>query len=508
MRCFFKNIFRSFYGKGGLIVGFTALSYALLINNLNLWSDEIYSVLMARDSLPEMFYLLMTEDSKPPLYYLYLKGVLALFSPQYEIWGAHFASFILLIAAQIFVLTAVRCDYGDRTALIAAGLIMALPPSLWLAFEVRAYMLANLCLLMAAVYGLRLLDKPTTADGGKFAAAMTAALYTHYYCAVWLMFFCLFLLVILIRENNKAAFKKFLWAVTGTALAFAPWLAVPLTTGGGISQYWYVNMSFVKMSAQFFTTPLTAEMWQTALATGTVLSFSAFSTIVLCGLCAGKQGFDGSGGKKLRRLIYATAGTTLAAYLLLAILSVTVRPMVTSRYLMTFALMWYLAGAVALTQFRFLRNGFLIVAAVGFIGAYHDIRLASFDRGFYNLAHDVRKYISKDRPIVVFDNNNLFCEYYLPEYTCLSAVGERGEILRLPTIMENYDKYLPYAQNPAAVTFSLSSYLKLNDEKKCMTYGSSYRINNATYLCRLDAEVTQKLLSDSVNLRLHKYKSH
>ena len=74
--------------------------------------------------------------------------------------------------------------------------------------------------------------------------------------------------------------------------------------------------------------------------------------------------------------------------------------------------------------------------------------------------------------------------------------------------MKNYDKYLPYAQNPAAVTFSLSSYLKLNDENKCMTYGSSYRINNATYLCRLGAEVTQKLLSDSVNLRLHKYKSH
>ena len=62
------TIRHSFAGKACLLIGITAVLYGLLINNLNLWTDEIYSVLMAKDSLGDMFHLLLTEDSKPPLY--------------------------------------------------------------------------------------------------------------------------------------------------------------------------------------------------------------------------------------------------------------------------------------------------------------------------------------------------------------------------------------------------------------------------------------------------------
>lgn len=136
------TIRHSFTGKSCLLIGITAVLYGLLINNLNLWTDEIYSILMAKDSLGDMFHLLLTEDSKPPLYYLYLKGILALFPNEYEIWGAHFASYILLLAAQLFAVTEVRKDYGDRTALWLTALMLLMPQSLWLAFEVRTYMLS------------------------------------------------------------------------------------------------------------------------------------------------------------------------------------------------------------------------------------------------------------------------------------------------------------------------------------------------------------------------------
>lgn len=186
------TIRHSFAGKACLLIGITAVLYGLLINNLNLWTDEIYSVLMAKDSLGDMFHLLLTEDSKPPLYYLYLKGILALFPNEYEIWGAHFASYILLLVAQLFAVTEVRKDYGDRTALWLVALMLLMPQSLWLAFEVRTYMLSAFLMLAALVYGLRVSEQPELRDYFKLGAATVLALYSHYYCALWLMFLYLF----------------------------------------------------------------------------------------------------------------------------------------------------------------------------------------------------------------------------------------------------------------------------------------------------------------------------
>ena len=71
MKKVFDFVYHNFMAKSILLVAITAISYGFLINNLNLWSDELYSVLMAKDSFSDMFELLTTEDSKPPLYYVY-----------------------------------------------------------------------------------------------------------------------------------------------------------------------------------------------------------------------------------------------------------------------------------------------------------------------------------------------------------------------------------------------------------------------------------------------------
>ena len=227
------TIRHSFAGKACLLIGITAVLYGLLINNLNLWTDEIYSVLMAKDNLGDMFHLLLTEDSKPPLYYLYLKGILALFPNEYEIWGAHFASYILLLAAQLFAVTEVRKDYGDKTALWLAALMLLMPQSLWLAFEVRTYMLSAFLMLAALVYGLRVSEQPELRDYFKLGAATVLALYSHYYCALWLMFLYLFLLADILRARRFKQLKPFLATAGAATLLFVPWLAVPLSTGGG-----------------------------------------------------------------------------------------------------------------------------------------------------------------------------------------------------------------------------------------------------------------------------------
>ena len=493
-----RNFIKSFNGRAAVLVLATALVYGLCLNNLNLWSDEIYSVLMAKDSLPEMWQLLITEDSKPPLYYLYLKGILAVFPQTYEIWAAHFASFILLIGAQIFAITAIRRDFGDKIALWMTALLALMPCSLWLAFEVRTYMLSALLLLMALVYGLRLLETPKTVDFVKFGAVTVLALYSHYYCAIWLMFLYAGILLCLMCEKKFAAYgKKFFLTAGGAAVLFAPWLAVPLSTGGDISRFWYVSLDFVNMSPMFFLNPFEPEILQSLAFMATSLVTTAFSFVVWSGAFCLK-----TADCKIKRLYWFAVCTFLCSYLLLIGLSYGIRPMVTARYLKIFALVWYLAGAVLLAETKYLGRAFGALAVLLFGFSYADIREISFDRGYANAVHDIRAYIPKSDKLIALDNSNLFCEYYLPEYTCLATVGEFGEILRLKSILKHINRY---SEEAAETTFALSIYNGVSQTKDCQTYHSVYRQGQKLNLCKIAKPVATKLLDDSLNLRLKKY---
>ena len=52
------TIRHSFAGKACLLIGITAVLYGLLINNLNLWTDEISSDQMATDRLGDICHLI------------------------------------------------------------------------------------------------------------------------------------------------------------------------------------------------------------------------------------------------------------------------------------------------------------------------------------------------------------------------------------------------------------------------------------------------------------------
>ena len=498
MKKIINSLFSEFKGKAGLLITMTIVFYGLLINNLNLWSDEIYSVLMAKDSLRDMWTLLINEDSKPPLYYLYLKGILALFPKQYEIWAAHFASVLLLILAQFFAATAVKNDYGAKVALWLVWLLMVMPASLWLAFEVRTYMLSGLLLMMAAVYGMRLLAKPKTKDFALFGFVSLLALYSHYYCALWLMFFYTGILFFMIKDKKfKTYGKDFLLTALGVAILFAPWLSVPFHSGGNISKDWYVSADFVKLSWQFWTNPLQPEIYQSVFFIATTLSACSFSFVLLIGLFNPMT-------KKEYRLFALGFGSVIMTYALLLLLSYCFRPMVTARYLKVFAPVLFLAGAYILAQYKILTKAFALISTLGFLFTYADIYAVSFDTGYQNLVHDIRRFVPKEQPLIAFDSSNLFCEYYLPEYRCLLNLGKTGEYFRLPQMGKNIELYKKSEAQPM-LALSLYSY---RDDDKCLTYYSNYRYGQNINLCRYTAEESKIMLSEALShllLRLKKY---
>ena len=148
------------------------------------------------------------------------------------------------------------------------------------------------------------------------------------------------------------------------------------------------------------------------------------------------------------------------------------------------------------------REIFLFLAFMGFFVTYGDIRAASFDKGFSALVHDIKLFVPTNMPILTLDNNNLFCEYYLPEYTCLALVDETGEILRIPSILKNIERY--YEPLPPVV-YALESYKQLTKSNECINFQTYYRKSYGTDVCKLKAQDAVILLQKSLTLRLNKY---
>lgn len=489
MKNILKTLSESYRLQVFLLVFLTAVGYIFLINNINLWSDEIYSVLMAKDSFSDMWLLLTTEDSKPPLYYLYLKLFLTISPQDYEIWVAHFASYVILIASQIFVATAVKKDFGKKIAIWLIFLIAVMPHSLWLAFEVRTYMLSSFLLLVCLIYGLRLTRTPKQNDFVKFEICSILALYTHYYCAIFLMFLYMCILISLIKYKTFSIYgKKFLLTSFVVGIFFAPWLMVPLSTAESISKNWYVTMEFVKFSYNFFTDPLNPDMLQSRYFIVTLFEAQVFTFIVLFGLFNIKKE-----SLLCKRLFIYSLACFLLSYLLLLVLSVSIRPMVTSRYLKIFSLIWYLAGAIILANNKNIQKAFIVVSLIGFIFTYIDIRAISFDMGYKKAIADIYKNVPRNKTLLVLDNSNLFCEYYLPDYKCILQVGEKGEILRKHKVMRNINLYKKPIDN---VMFSVSIFYKPDVE--CIDYKSDYRFGQNVHICKYDNHKAQQLIDDSI----------
>ena len=486
------SLFKSnFNFTASVIILLTLGLYGLLINNINLWLDEIYSVLMAKDNFHDMWILLSTEDSKPPLYYLYLKFVLMLFPKIYEIWGAHFSSCILLIVAQVFAATRVKKDFGESVALWLILILMLMPASLWLAFEVRTYMLSGLLMMMALVYGISLIYKQVWEDFIKFGIVSLLALYSHYYCALWLCFLYAFILLSMLKnKNDRHHLRYFLLTAVTVGILFAPWLYVPLNTGQQISGKWYLHDGFVKFSWQFFTNPLNPEIFQSVYFIATTFASSVFSFMLILGVCT--QFSTKESGKLFKLGFYSFALT----YLLLIILSYVVRPVVSARYLKIFSPVLYLCVAVVLTQFPKLRIPFLIAGVIGFVFTYADVRSVTFDNGYQIAVHNIRQFISKDKILLTYDNSNLFCEYYLPEYKCILITDGKGEILRKPQVLKNMPLYhhLPDEN----INFSLSIYSHPNNPNQCIPYLSNYRYGQNVTLCQHNFDEAKQAYQNSL----------
>lgn len=204
-----------------LIAALTLLAAALRFFHLGtpaLWTDEAFSLWMARHSLPEIWRWTMRLDAHPPLYYIVLHYWLILGDRETALRAL--SAIVGALTIPVAYLLG-RTVGGERLGLLTALFLALSPFHLWYDQEARMYpllMLAATCALL----GLALMLREPSKRGGwaLYIVGTIAALWTEHSAALLLL--SANVLVVLVRRPvlRSGAFLRRWAAAQGLILIF------------------------------------------------------------------------------------------------------------------------------------------------------------------------------------------------------------------------------------------------------------------------------------------------
>ena len=234
------------------LVALMLLAFALRAYRLgaqSLWYDEAVTAYVAAQGIPELTRW-TADDIQPPLYYYAVAGWTRL-AGRAE-WALRFPSvcFGTLTVSMIWALG--RRLFGNRVGkagALAAALLAAISP-LYVYYSQEARMYTQLTFL-GALSGYALLR--ALARGPRtwhwwvvFVMASVAMLYTHYFGALLLLAYALYVVILVasrvLRPDTRAAarqeFAPALISAGAIALLYAPWLPAMLRRYVVDRSYW------------------------------------------------------------------------------------------------------------------------------------------------------------------------------------------------------------------------------------------------------------------------------
>lgn len=215
--------------------------YAVFSLNVEVWADEAYTFALMRHSFAEIWSI-TAADVHPPLYYFLLKLLTAPFG--YNLFVCRFVSALPCIVLMAVCGSQFRKLFGERTALLFMLLYLLYPYTMGFAAEVRMYSLAELLVMLNALWAYRCWKWNKRGDWVIFALTGTGAAYTHYFALVSAgMVYGILLLACLIKKRELL--KGWALASAATIVLFIPWL------GSFVSQLVY------KVNNEYWIEPIT-----------------------------------------------------------------------------------------------------------------------------------------------------------------------------------------------------------------------------------------------------------
>jgi len=184
-----------------------------------LWFDEVFTVVLAAQDLPELLRRALADETNPPGFYL-LTWLWARLGGFDLVWLRTLPALAGILAVPATALFARRLGSSWRSALLAAAAIDASPLMLAMSLEVRAYAL----LALLAAWSSSLVLAPRTrprAQAITLAATQVALVALHYFGALVVLGQC-----VAVFWTDRARLGATIRAALPAALVTMAWIAV------------------------------------------------------------------------------------------------------------------------------------------------------------------------------------------------------------------------------------------------------------------------------------------
>ncbi len=160
-----------------------ALAAALQFINLgakSVWSDEAFSIFLAKQSWPTFWHIVSTSEANMSLYYALLRGWVS-FSD--AAWWVRLLSALLGVLVVPVVYWIGKEVFSQRAGILAALLLAVNPFTLRYAQEARSYSLLVLLVAVSFLAFLTCLKQPSRFWSVCYVLSTALALYAHFFAA-------------------------------------------------------------------------------------------------------------------------------------------------------------------------------------------------------------------------------------------------------------------------------------------------------------------------------------
>lgn len=304
------------------------LLFGSLAFSNDLWLDEIYTITEIHLEPLELWTVFATE-SHPPFYFYALKTFCTSFGD--SILVMKLFSVLGCLATMLLGAFPIRRAFGDKTALWFMFLCLTMPFMMRYAVEIRMYSWAIFFVTAAMIYAIVILQGNKPMDWGLYFIFGLLGAYTHLYALMAIAILHLLLGGYFWFTNRNRYIQWFLTSLF-LILGYLPWIPQLLSQVSRTSEgFWIAPLSFsdiIVMPASLFYLGNRQSLLLSILLIAVLTSFGCLMLYRIYSTSA-------KGDREIAAL--ACVLIPVIAYGIAIIFSITVQPVIISRYLMVMA---------------------------------------------------------------------------------------------------------------------------------------------------------------------------
>lgn len=456
------------------------VSFATVFSQ-TIWADEAYSLELAKHSYMNLIKI-DALDVHPPLYYIILRtGFLIFGVSENFIWIGRFVSLVPYVILMIIGFTVIKKRYSKTIAYLFNVFIMGMPQMLRYSTEIRMYSWGMLFVTCAFLQMKPIVEKNKFKSYVMLTLFSALASYTHYFaCVSAIVIYAEIILMFFRKKENKKIIRVLLSGM-GVAVLYLPWLLIFVKQLLIVKEDYWIGPVSIHSIIQNFLFLFSTNIRIIEIVSVTIVGIGMFGAIRAL---------------RKRKNYEAVCGITiwLGTIILGICLSLLIRPIFVSRYVMSAAACMWLGISIGISEIdnkRINRALVYTITIIGIILATDYIKNELNDKSATNYTlSELEKNI--DSETVILSNYNhvqRVISYFYPQNNNIVIEDELSELTekvyeecKLEKI-ENIDEIKKYQYKNRILVLDSNGLLieELNKINCQLNYLGSYKLDRYSF---------------------------